>query len=73
MKIGFSSNLGPASFYLVRNSAQLPLVLLLVALFAGVRDTKVVWLDEFVLRLRKIFLGPWKRASLDVTKTVPQA
>lgn len=150
MKIGLSSNLGPARLYLVHNGAQLPLELLLVALFAGVRDRKVVWFDElgtrlgratlslfilhwpvfyslsrllktmrlyfefglgggematyaqklknmpldfsmyplllllviaiavtcqkqFVLRLRKIYLAPWKRASLDVTKTAPQA
>lgn len=148
--IGISSSLGPAGFYLVHNGALLPLELLLVALFAGVRDTKIVWLDDlgtrlgnatlslfilhlpvfyilsrllktmtfyfefglgggematyaqklknmpldfsmyplllllviaiavicqeqFVLRLRKNFLAPWKRASLNVTKTAPQA
>jgi peptidoglycan/LPS O-acetylase OafA/YrhL len=147
--INLSSRFGPAGFYLVHNGALLPLELLLVALFAGVRDTRVVWLDElgtrlgnatlslfilhlpiffilsrllksmtlyfgsdqtgvdlatffeqlknvplsfsmypvlvllvvvisvicqerFVLRIRRILLAPWKRASINSTRTAPQ-
>ncbi len=49
--IDLSSRFGPAGFYLVHNGALLPLELLLVALFAGVRDTRVIWLDELGTRL----------------------
>jgi len=49
--IGLSSRYGPAGFYLVHNGVLLPLELLLVMLFAGVRHTRVVWLDDLANRL----------------------
>jgi peptidoglycan/LPS O-acetylase OafA/YrhL len=49
--IGLSNRYGPAGFYLVHNGVLLPLELLLVMLFAGVRHTRVVWLDDLANRL----------------------
>jgi peptidoglycan/LPS O-acetylase OafA/YrhL len=49
--IGLSNRYGPAGFYLVHNGFLLPLELLLVMLFAGVRQTRVIWLDELANRL----------------------
>ena len=49
--IGLSNRYGPAGFYLVHNGVLLPLELLLVMLFAGVRHTRVVWLDDLSNRL----------------------
>lgn len=49
--IAQSSQYGPAGFYLVHNGALLPLELTLVMLFAGVRHTRVVWLDDLANRL----------------------
>ena len=49
--IGLSNRYGPAGFYLVHNGVLLPLELLLVMLFAGVRRTRVVWLDDLANRL----------------------
>jgi peptidoglycan/LPS O-acetylase OafA/YrhL len=49
--IGLSNRYGPAGFYLVHNGFLLPLELLLVMLFAGVRHTRVVWLDDLANRL----------------------
>ncbi len=49
--IAQSSQYGPAGFYLVHNGALLPLELTLVMLFAGVRHTRVIWLDDLANRL----------------------
>jgi peptidoglycan/LPS O-acetylase OafA/YrhL len=49
--IDLSNRYGPAGFYLVHNGVLLPLELLLVMLFAGVRHTRVVWLDNLANRL----------------------
>jgi peptidoglycan/LPS O-acetylase OafA/YrhL len=45
------SQAGPAGYYLLHNGALLPLELLLVILFAGIRETRIVWLDDLVNRL----------------------
>lgn len=49
--IALSNQYGPAGFYLVHNGILLPLELMLVMLFAGVRHTRVVWLDDLANRL----------------------
>jgi peptidoglycan/LPS O-acetylase OafA/YrhL len=49
--IALSNQYGPAGFYLVHNGVLLPLELMLVMLFAGVRHTRVVWLDDLANRL----------------------
>jgi peptidoglycan/LPS O-acetylase OafA/YrhL len=49
--IALASQYGPAGFYLIHNGALLPLELMLVMLFAGVRQTRVVWLDDLANRL----------------------
>ena len=49
--IALSNPYGPAGFYLVHNGALLPLELMLVMLFAGIRHTRVVWLDDLANRL----------------------
>jgi peptidoglycan/LPS O-acetylase OafA/YrhL len=49
--IDLSNQYGPAGFYLVHNGILLPLELMLVMLFAGVRHTRVVWLDDLANRL----------------------
>jgi peptidoglycan/LPS O-acetylase OafA/YrhL len=49
--IAQSSQYGPAGFYLVHNGVLLPLELMLVMLFAGVRHTRVAWLDDLANRL----------------------
>jgi peptidoglycan/LPS O-acetylase OafA/YrhL len=45
------SQAGPAGYYLLHNGVLLPLELLLVILFAGVRETRIVWLDDLGNRL----------------------
>ncbi|MEY4910358.1 MAG: hypothetical protein RL761_21, partial [Pseudomonadota bacterium] len=49
--IALANQYGPAGFYLIHNGALLPLELILVMLFAGVRHTRVVWLDDLANRL----------------------
>lgn len=49
--IALSNQYGPAGFYLIHNGTLLPLELMLVMLFAGVRHTRVVWLDDLANRL----------------------
>jgi peptidoglycan/LPS O-acetylase OafA/YrhL len=42
---------GAAGYYLLHNGALLPLELLLVILFAGIRETRIVWLNDLGNRL----------------------
>ena len=49
--IALSNQYGPAGFYLVHNGILLPLELMLVMLFAGIRHTRIVWLDDLANRL----------------------
>jgi peptidoglycan/LPS O-acetylase OafA/YrhL len=45
------SQAGPAGYYLLHNGALLPLELLLVVLFAGIRKTRIAWLNDLGNRL----------------------
>ena len=49
--IALSNQYGPAGFYLVHNGILLPFELMLVMLFAGIRHTRIVWLDDLANRL----------------------
>lgn len=45
------SQAGPSGYYLLHNGALLPLELLLIGLFAGIRETRIAWLNDLGTRL----------------------